>query len=246
MVGMTAPSSPPPYRQPVARGQSYPPLGFADDGTPRYQYQPSNPAAALPVEPSAPPPPPPPEPPRRNSPRRTLLGIGAVLLMVLALAGALMLVSSRGSSNDLAQRYDPPVPPVADDPYLSEVPPLSTLPRQTPRSEVPPGPRVPGETGAPGNGVPRTPTGPPVPTIYEVTTDGQATVMYTDGARTRVDVTQGGTWTVSTTTNGVARVTVVLQRGAAASCSVTVDGKVVSRKELPANGSSIRLLTCQG
>ncbi len=226
-----APRPAPPYRAPVARGQTYPPLGFADDGTPRYRYEPANPAAALPVEPPAPPvPPAPPQPPRRDPGNRVLLGLGAVLVLVLLMAGALKLVSSSGD-DDLAQRRDPVLTTMPDDPYLSEVP-----------APVPPTvrPTVPRRT------TPAQPTGPATPTVYEVTTTGGATLMYLDGGRTQVAVTSGGPWKMAATTHGTARVTALLQRGVAGSCKITVDGRVVASRELADDDSALRLLTCQG
>lgn len=222
-----APRPAPPYRQPVARGQTYPPLGFAADGTPRYRYEPPTAAAAPPVEPPPPPPPTaPPEPPRNEPLRRVLFGVGAALVLILLLAGALAFFS-RSSGDDLAQRSEPVPTTVPDDPYLSEVP-----------APAPPTP--------PRRSTPARPTGAAVPTVYEVTTDGRATLMYVDADGAQVAVTAGGSWRVATTTHGTARVTALLQQGVSGSCTITVDGRVVARQEIAADSSPLRLLTCQG
>lgn len=240
MGGMTrpphTPRPAPPYRPPVARGQTYPPLGFAGDGTPRYGYTAPTPAAQLPVEPSPPPAAPPP-PPRRDPVWRTVAGIASVLVLVLVVAGALKLMSS-GNDDDVPRRADPPLSQPLDDPYLggNEDPNPSTTPRvpSSPSGVVPPGTRT----------TPR-PSGPPLPTLYEGVTEGQATVLYRDGTGTRVLSTPGGPWSVQATTTGVARVTVLVPDGTSASCRITIDGELVSDNQINAGGGTLRLLVCQ-
>lgn len=243
MESMTRPPQPqrpaPPYRPPVARGQTYPPLGFADDGTPRFQYRPPNAAAELPVDP----PPPPPEAPGQGAPGpggpgrdpvwRTMAGIAAVIVLVLVVAGALKLLSSRGDDNQFAQRSDPPpVSQPLDDPYLDDT--EDPLPSESPTRRPAPPPRS----------TPRS-QGPAQETVYEAVTEGRATVLFLTDGRTQVTSISGGTWTKDAVTNGMARLTVLVTEGQKASCRITVEGEVVAERELDAS-SPLRLLTCQG
>ncbi|AVL99328.1 hypothetical protein C6V83_02490 [Gordonia iterans] len=230
-----APRSAPPYRQPVARGQTYPPLGFAPDGTPRYRYDAPTPAAAPPADPPPPPAPPDPEPPRRDPVARTMLGIASVVVLVLAVAGVLMVFSSGGDEeNPLSQRSDPPLSQSTDDPYLED------LEENTPETIDPRRPSIPRVPGS------SRPAGPPRPTVYEVVTEGRATVLYRDGTQTKVESIQGGRWTEEAQTTGVARVSVLVAEGTTASCKITVDGQVVSERELEPGDDNLRLLVCQG
>ncbi|WP_298440740.1 hypothetical protein [Gordonia sp. (in: high G+C Gram-positive bacteria)] len=228
-----APRSAPPYREPIARGQTYPPLGFADDGTPRYGYTPPTVAAQVPVEP-APVQPGPPPPPKRDPAWRTVAGVASVLVLILVVAGALKLASS-GGRDDLSVRSDPPQSQTLDDPYLDG--------NQNPdQSGVPSFPMPP----VPGGTTPAQPSGPPLPTLYEVTTQAQSTVLYRDGDITKVTTKPGGPWSVQAVTTGLARITVLVGDGEAASCRITVDGKLVSSQQVSGGGSGMRLLVCQG
>lgn len=227
-----------PYRQPVARGQSYPPLGFADDGTPLFGYRAPTAAAELPADPPPPPQIPgagpggPPPGPRRDPVWRTMAGLAAVLVLVLVVAGALKLFSAGGDDNELAQRSElPPVSQPLDDPYLDQVPSPVPPDRTTPRQVPPPG----------GN---RGQQGPPQETEYEAITEGRATVLFLTDGQTQVATTTGGTWTKDAVTTGMARLTVLVTEGQEASCKITVDGEVVAERELDAS-TPLRLLTCQ-
>lgn len=232
--------SAPPYRPPIARGQTYPPLGFAEDGTPQYQYTPPDPKM-VPRNEAAPvraPEPSEPEPPRQNPVRRTMLGIASVIGIVLLVAGVLALISA-GNDDSLPERAAPPVTeqagdPYLDDPYLDDIEPDDPL---TIEPSLPSRPR----TTAPSR-----PLGQPQPTVYEVTTEGPATVLYRDGTQTKVISHSGGTWTQPAVTTGLARVSVLPEHGAAATCRITVDGTVVSERSLEEAQGALRILVCQG
>lgn len=231
------PRAAPPYRPPVARGQTYPPLGFGDDGLPRYQYSAPNPAAELPPEPSPAPAPPP--PPRKPDATGRVVGwVVAALVVVVVIAFGIALFSSSG--NDLAEtrRSDPPISQSLDDPYLTEdqQPDTTSVPRRTPRTT----PSLPG-TRAPG---PTTRPGPPQETTYEVNAETEATVFYMTDSGIKIAVVPAGKWTLTTATRGDARVNVAVTRLQAASCSITVEGERVAAEQLDPSGP-LRLLTCR-
>ncbi|MFT3660418.1 MAG: hypothetical protein QM809_03190 [Gordonia sp. (in: high G+C Gram-positive bacteria)] len=228
-----SPRPAPPYRQPIARGQTYPPLGFADDGTPRYRYEPPRSAAPSTPEPLEPAPVSAPEPPRGDPVNRTLVGVGGVVALVLLVAVVLALVSGGDPDESrLAQRSDPPPVQPTDDPYLDGLEDDSPF-------TIEPRPSTPRRT-------PSRPAGPGSPTVYEVTTEGRATVLYRDGEGIEVVSVQGGVWTERATTHGVARVSVLVAEGSAASCKITVDREVVAEQELRETQGGLRLLVCQG
>ncbi|MFT3716314.1 MAG: hypothetical protein QM774_10310 [Gordonia sp. (in: high G+C Gram-positive bacteria)] len=232
--------SAPPYRQPVAAGQTYPPLGFDDAGNPRYGYQPSDPKAALP-QPEPEPAPPPPEPPKRDPVRRTMAGLAAVLLLVLVVAGALKLLA-HDSDDDVAVRGEPPTSQNLDDPYLSQVPKLtteqpSTTPR-SPRTGVPaPDGTGPDDAQADGQKI-----------VYTVTSTGPVVIGYVDENGVDTDTSSGGEWTKSfVSAGGALQVAAFVQPGVGASCSIQVGGRVVVKRSVEADPSAggRRYLTCE-
>lgn len=246
MTGPSQPPNPDPrYRPPVARGQSYPPLGFADDGTPRFRYEAPTPAAALPEPPVAPPPgPPAPEPPTNDPVRRAVLGVAGVIVVVLLIAGGLKLFSgSDGADESFARRGAPPISQPTDDPYLQDLedpnPQTATPQTTTPQTTTP-------RTVPPRTSRPPGPAGPPVEALYEVTTDGRATVVYRDGTQSKVVRTEGGTWSARVTANGTPHLTVLLADGGRGACTITVEGEVVADEELGDQEGAVRLLVCRG
>ncbi|MFC0313436.1 hypothetical protein ACFQNE_13480 [Gordonia phosphorivorans] len=235
-----APRPAPPYRPPVARGQTYPALGFADDGTPQYQYQPPTPAAALsvtpPTQPPAGPPTSPPEPPR-DPLRRMLGGLAAVLILVLLVAAALTFFSGGDDADTrFAERSAPPATQPLDDPYLDDL--------ENPRSSADPNAPQSPRSSAPRPSAPGT-RGTPLPTVYEVTTESLTTVVFLGQGRMRVAEAPGGRWTEETVTYGDARLTLLVPEGEAASCRITVDGVEVASQEVEPS-TTVRLLTCEG
>lgn len=231
----------PPYRPPVARGQSYPPLGFADDGTPRYEYTaPSPSAAAPPDQPPASPAPPasPPPPPRRDPVRQVVTWLVAALAGILVVAFALTLFSTGGSDTADQIRSAPPASQPLDDPYLDgnedPNPPESVLPPQpsTPRS-LPPAPRS------------ARPQGPLQEVRYEVITEVPATVFFSDQGSSRWARIPAGGWELITKTQGNGQITVFVEKGSTAECTIAVDGREVAAERLdPTSGPGI--LTCRG
>ncbi|MFZ2511254.1 MAG: hypothetical protein WAW85_09225 [Gordonia sp. (in: high G+C Gram-positive bacteria)] len=232
------PRSAPPYRPPVARGQTYPPLGFGDDGRPRYQYSAPNPAAELPPEPP-PPPAPAPAPQKPDPTRRVVAWVAAVLVAVVVIALGIQMFSSSGDDLAGSRRSDPPVSQSLNDPYLTEndqPDPTAAVPRRTPRTT----PSVPG-TRAPRS---TTRSGPPQATTYEVNTETEATIFYMADTGIKIAVVPAGKWTLTTTTHGDARVNVAVTKLQAASCSITVEGKRAVTEQLDPSGP-LRLLTCR-
>ena len=246
---MTQPTSrsAPQYRAPVAAGQTYPALGFGDDGTPRYTYDPPSQEHLIPVDlpPETEQAPPPPEPPRRDPVWRTMAGVASVLLLVLVVAGGLMLFNRSGeSTNEWADRRPPPVSQPLDDPYLDEVPDIDDQPKRTPtpdrrrQSPVDPGDRPTDSVPAEGEEV-----------TYTVDSTGPVIVTYMGADGIDIVTTQAGTWTETFT--GTARrlqLTVVADPGVQAGCRIEVGGKIVNEKQLPDGGDStaLRSLTCRG
>lgn len=228
-----APRTAPPYRQPVARGQSYPPLGFTADGAPQYQYQPPTPAAAPPVTPPPVEPPTPmasPPKPPQDPKKRMLGGLAAVLVFVLAVAAALTFFS-RDDDNQFAERSAPPATQPLDDPYLDDL--------------EDPGPSAdPNAPSAPRRTTPGAP-GATAPTVYEVTTESPTAVVFLSRGRMTVGDAPGGPWVQSTVTyGGQARITLLVPEGEAASCRITIDGEEVATQQIEAS-TSVRLLTCE-
>ena len=222
-----------PYRPPVAPGQTYPPLGFGDDGLPRYQYAPPTPSAELPPAPPATPEPEPGPPPKPDRSGRigawAAATVGAVVVIVLGIT----VFSPSGDDLAGSQRSDPPISPSLDDPYLTEnqdPDPHRTAPRTTS-----PGTRAPRSTHRQGQ---------PQRTTYEVTTETEATVFYVAETGVEITIVPAGTWTMTTTTYGDARVSVAVTDLRPASCSITVEGKPVAVEQLDPSGP-LRLLTCR-
>ncbi|WP_238420993.1 hypothetical protein [Gordonia sp. 'Campus'] len=212
-----------PYAQPES-SRLYPPLGYAADGTPMFRPgQPTNTelnaaeraeraeqhrAAATAREAEA------------SSGRSTsgmpkvstatlMLSLGMVVLVVIAVLG---FAGLRESEPDEA---------VADPPLITDTMPI-------PRTFEPPSltPQDPGGNlpGGPGERI--DPQNKPV--TYDVTIDGQATILYVDDAGLRSDFAPRNPWTVQFT-GGVnpLRLLVIAGTGSTVSCSITVDGEVV-------------------
>ncbi|MEJ9078475.1 MULTISPECIES: hypothetical protein [Gordonia] len=216
----------PGYRPPMAAGQQYPPLGYAPDGGARYGYIPE-PGAEFPREqsetvveaahigPSSAPP--------SNSPQRLAWGVVSVVVLVLVVVGGLKLMSG-GGSDDPPTRADPPASQNTDDPYL----PKSITPTET----------VPGEsrTPAPRNSL---------EAILSVEAAPGSTVIYFNNGRVQVDFMDSSRWEQKViATPGLLRINVVARAGAAASCTITVDGAPVAHEELP-EGDPSGVVVCR-
>lgn len=124
-------------------------------------------------------------------------------------------------------RANPPASQPTDDPYLQQLP-------DQPESSVPRDP----EAGDPAPG-----TGPAT-VVYEVTS-GPATIMFVQGTRVRLEQNAKGTWkrTIRGSQNQLLRVTAFLADDDPASCSITVDGKVVSEEST--GPASTGMVTCR-
>ncbi|EGD53361.1 hypothetical protein [Gordonia neofelifaecis] len=221
----------PGYRPPLAAGQSYPPLGYSDRGAPMFTYDDrarelAGPQPVVVHEPEPAPPihQPPPPPDRR---RKLAIGVAVIAVGVLCLALAFRLFPS--GNDDLATRADPPATQSTNDPYLQGLP------------------------DAPESSIPRDPNSPQQPPVrsegatvdYEVES-GRATILYVEDTSVQIDRSTGGTWrhTVRGSQNALLRVSVILADTQPASCSITVDGKVVARQSTQDSQSS-GMLTCR-
>lgn len=209
------------YRAPVAAGQQYPPLGYDEHGRPRYTYVPQPPPESPDLPASSGPPP---EetgqtadaadavsrPSRRGA---DLLGVGIVVAaMVIVVALALMVVWPEDDDTEIAT----PPPQVTfgtPDPSLG-VPGVPRSPDQ---------PRGPADPGADATGR---------EVVYTVESTGRASVVYLEGDSVRIATLDGRRWsTTFTGTHIPLRITVVVQPGSVASCSIEVDGEVVATDE---------------
>ncbi|MDR2280312.1 MAG: hypothetical protein LBE07_05600 [Gordonia sp. (in: high G+C Gram-positive bacteria)] len=205
----------PGYRPPMAAGQQYPPLGYAPDGGARYAYTPE-PGAEFPqeqpeivVEPGQVPPS---NTPPSNSPQRLAWGVVSVVALVLVVAGGLKFMSG-GGSDDPPPRAEPPASQNIDDPYL----PKSITPTET----------VPGESRTPS---PRN----SLEAVLSVDAAPGSTVIYFNNGRVQLDFMDSSHWEQKVvTTPGLLRINVVARAGAAASCTITVDGAPVAHEEIP-------------
>lgn len=218
----------PDYRPPLAAGQSYPPLGYSDTGAPMFTYDDREralagpqPVMAAPPESPAPVVAPPPPENRRN------LAIGLAAVVVLVLTVALGFVFLGDSDETPVDRANPPASQPTDDPYLQQLP-------EQPESSVPRDP----EAGDPAPG-----TGPAT-VVYEVES-GPATILFVQGTRVRLEQNSKGTWkrTIRGSQRQLLRVTVILAGDEPASCSITVDGKVVAEESTGPTPTG--MLTCQ-
>ncbi|WP_132992819.1 hypothetical protein [Gordonia zhaorongruii] len=221
----------------MAVGQQYPPLGYGPDGTPRFEYRPDTgpPGATshveVPAEPDGPdsagpgvsgPPPNAPLPPE-NTGQRLAMGIAAVVVLVLVVAGGLALLSGGEDRDTLPPRAEPPLSQNTDDPYL----PKSIEPKES----------VPGETGRPA------PSG--LEAVLTVEAAPGSTILFIDDGQVRLQHLTEDMWEQKVQgTTGALRVSVVAAPGAPASCKITVDGRVVAHQQLPADDPS-GMLVCR-
>lgn len=242
MENMTGPADEPrrvpapPYRAPVAAGQTYPALGFDADGTPRFGYAPPTAAAAPPADPEPPSAPvgPPPPPERRPGPRAAYAVLGVLVLLLVVVAA--LKVTSRDAEEPVA-RTEPPVSQPLDDPYLDD-----QAPQHEDEPDTPPGSRVP-ESSAP-SGPGQDNRGQQV--RYVVTSDGPASIAYTLGDRPMVALLSRGSWSRTFTGTGdVPALVADVMDGHSASCEIRIGTQVVAENQLSAESPN-RTLTCKG
>ncbi|MEO9329146.1 hypothetical protein ABFT43_14695 [Gordonia sp. B21] len=197
----------------------YPPLGYAADGTPLFRpFQPTNTelheaeAAARAERDAAEAA----ESAQRQQPGSRMTGISTATLIVslgLVVLVAVALVGFSGVWRDRAAEDT-----LADPPATIETIPI-------PRTFSPPTltPDDPGG-GRPGQRV--DPQDKPV--TYEVTIDGQATILYVDAMGLRSEFSPTNPWSVEFTgTDNPLRLLVIAGTGSGAKCSIRVDGEVV-------------------
>ena len=216
--------------------QFYPPLGFADDGTPRHTPGPPGGRPA-----NAPPDGgrrgggPPAAAARRATPgpvshridrRSDTLWKTTVYVVAIVVLGAATLLMARNMLTD-----DTPdeitLPSVdSDDTWITDT--------QAPYTRMP---DVPSRRGT---GIDA--TGKAV--VYRVTVTGVGVLAYSDGVGTRSDVVSEPEWSVAFTgTSSPLRLLVVGTSGSAVSCSISVDGEVVATDRVAAE-SDRRTATC--
>ncbi|AUH67250.1 MULTISPECIES: hypothetical protein [Gordonia] len=219
----------PGYRPPLAPGQSYPPLGYSEHGAPLFTYDDRERALAGPQPAAAPPDPTPPAPAPQPPPdRRRGLAVGVAVVAVGVLCLALAFRMFPTGDDGPVRRADPPAAQSTDDPYLQGLPdqPEQSVPRD-PDSAQPPV-----HSGA--------------ATVEYQVDSGRATILYVDDTSVKIERNAGGTWrhTVRGSQNALLRVSVILSDTDPASCSITVDGKVVDRQTTQ-DAQSSGMLTCR-
>ncbi|MGV9709640.1 hypothetical protein ACWDTI_03135 [Gordonia sp. NPDC003424] len=219
------------YARPLER--LYPPLGFGPDGMPRtVGPQPvSTPAPAAPdptttspvidgdtgVDDSTP-------MPRRTSSNR---GLWRGLALVVVLVVGLFLIVHTWAGRNADTVTQPPVPITL--PTLPTI--MPTIPSEGPGAQP----------GLPAN--PTAPIGREV--VYQVMSTTSTTIIYVDPRGLRTMIGAPNTWSVTfTATSNPLRI-LVLAGGGAASCTITVDGRVVATDQITEE-SPRRTVSCRG
>ncbi|MEE4023872.1 hypothetical protein V1Y59_12355 [Gordonia sp. PKS22-38] len=221
------------YRTPLYP-QLYPPLGYAPDGSPIFvPGQPPDPGRSTDTTP--------PQTPdgsvapdsdketddglQRSPSDRRLVGI--VALVAVAALGLLALTVGRA-----ALRGDDPVTQPTLPMVISELP----TPPRTPQQE----PTAPGDPAVPGN--PAQPGGREV--VYEVAASSPATILYVDDVGLRTTIGSSTSWTITFTGSANPLRVLVLAGDGEATCSITVDGRVVATDRITAE-SPRRTVSCR-
>lgn len=224
------------YQQPVGP-QFYPPLGYADDGTPRYfpgqpparpSHVPTGIGAVAPGTPAA--------DDRRAAPgpvshraeprQRGAVWKAAVYLIVIAVLGAATILMARNLlSDDGPEEITLPSVDTSDTWITDTAPPYPTVP-DTPTKR--------GATvDSAGKNV-----------VYQATINGVGVLAYSDATGTRTDVVSEPEWRVTFTGTGAPlRLLVVATSGSSVSCAILVDGQVVAHDDVSTQ-SSRRTAAC--
>ncbi|TSD94765.1 hypothetical protein FOV72_16295 [Gordonia rubripertincta] len=225
-----------PYVQTPAPSQLYPPLGYAPDGTALFRPgQPTNTELRIAEQASRDEARVAAESTRESDDESRLATVSTSSLIVCLGLVVLVAVAIVGFSGMF--RNQPTEPPLADPPTTIDTVPL-------PRTFEPPR-LTPDDPGRSAPGGPDQRVNPQdKPVTYEVTIDGQATILYVDSMGLRSEFAPSNPWSVEFTGgDNPLRLLVIAGTGSGAKCSITVDGKVVVEDAVTAT-SARRTASC--